>query len=172
MAAHIAGFLLCVLFPFLLAYAAASDLLTMKISNKISLFLVAGFALYGLASGMTIEAMSWHAAAGAFTLAVAFGLFALNWVGGGDAKLAAGIALWFGFANLADFLFVASLAGGALTLAILYIRMYPLPLATLRLPFAVRLHDSRTGIPYGIALASAALFVAPETMIWKNLLLI
>jgi prepilin peptidase CpaA len=33
----------------------------------------------------------------------------------------------------------------------------------------VRLHDSRTGVPYGIALAAAALVIYPNTA-WLNLL--
>jgi len=40
-----------VLFPLLMAYAAASDLLTMTISNRVSMALVAGFVAVALASG-------------------------------------------------------------------------------------------------------------------------
>lgn len=153
--------LLCVAFPFLMAYAAASDLLTMRISNRITGLVVAAFLPYAFASGMTLNDIGLHLAAGALTLVVAFAMFARGWVGGGDAKLAAGTALWLGIENLAEYFVVASLLGGALTLAILFARSYPLPLATFRLPFAVKLHDARTGIPYGIALAAAALIVLP-----------
>lgn len=168
----LSNFLLCTLFPFLMAYAAASDLLTMKISNRVTLSVVAGFALYALASGMAHNELVWHVAAGALTLTVAFGMFARGWVGGGDAKLAAGIALWLGFADLVEYLIAASLLGGALTLSILYIRSYPLPKTTINFDFAVRLHDNQTGIPYGIALSAAALLVMPQAAIWNKFVLI
>uniref|UniRef100_UPI003F7A77EF hypothetical protein n=1 Tax=Salmonella enterica TaxID=28901 RepID=UPI003F7A77EF len=48
----LAGFGLLVLFPFLMAYAAASDLLTMLIPNRISLALVAGFTVFALTGPM------------------------------------------------------------------------------------------------------------------------
>lgn len=154
----------CLVFPFLMAYAAVNDLLTMRISNRITGLVVAGFLLYALASGMALTDFGLHMAAGVLTLVVAFAMFARGWVGGGDAKLAAATALWLGMEHLADYIVVASVLGGALTLAILYVRSYPMPAATLRLPFAVKLHDSRTGIPYGIALAAAALIVLPTAV--------
>ena len=33
----------------------------------------------------------------------------------------------------------------------------------------MHLHDQRTGIPYGIALAVGGLLIYPETMIWSVL---
>ncbi|MBB5759105.1 prepilin peptidase CpaA [Methylorubrum rhodinum] len=166
-----APLLLGVAFPFLMAYAAASDLLTMRISNRVTGFVVAGFVLYAPVSGMALEELAWHVAAGALTLVVTFVMFARGWVGGGDAKLAAGTALWLGIGHLADYLVVASILGGALTLAILYARTFPMPAVTARLPFAVHLHDTKTGIPYGIALAAAALIVMPGAAGWERLAL-
>ena len=43
-----------------------------------------------------------HLGAGAAVLVVAFACFAMGWVGGGDAKVAAGVALWFGFDHLLE----------------------------------------------------------------------
>ena len=94
-------------------------------------------------------------------LAVTFAMFAAGWMGGGDAKLAAGIALWLGFADLLDYCMLASILGGVLTLALLAARRYPLPLMLARIPWALRLHAPETGIPYGIALALAALAILP-----------
>ena len=88
------------LFPALMAFAAASDLFTMTISNRVSLALIAGFLVLALASGMGAYDFMMHVAAGATVLVVAFGCFAMGWVGGGDAKVAAAAALWFGFAHL------------------------------------------------------------------------
>src|SRR3954447_26879614 len=88
------------LFPALMAFAAASDLFTMTISNRVSLALAAGFLALALLSGMGGYDMLSHIGAGATVLVVAFCCFAMGWVGGGDAKVAAGAALWFGFAHL------------------------------------------------------------------------
>ena len=60
-------------------------------------------------------------------LVIAFGCFAMGWVGGGDAKVAAAAALWFGFGHLLNYLLYASLFGGALTLLLLQFRQWPLP---------------------------------------------
>ncbi|KAB7784424.1 prepilin peptidase [Methylorubrum populi] len=159
-----AYFLLCVVFPFLMAYAAASDLLTMRISNRVTGLVFAGFVLYAVASGMALTDLSLHLAAGALTLVVTFVLFARGWIGGGDAKLAASTALWIGLGHLSDYLILASILGGPLTLSIVCARRYPLPKLAMKFPFAVHLHDTKTGVPYGIALAAAALVVLPSAV--------
>jgi prepilin peptidase CpaA len=151
------------LFPALMAFAAASDLFTMTISNRVSLLLVAGFVALAAAVGMDLHAALSHAGAGMTILVAAFACFAMGWVGGGDAKIAAGVALWFGFGHLFDYLLYASLFGGALTLMLLQFRQWPLPQALGSQTWLLRLHDKETGIPYGIALAVGALMIYPET---------
>jgi prepilin peptidase CpaA len=104
-----------------------------------------------------------HIGAGAVVLVVAFGCFAMGWVGGGDAKVAASAALWFGFAHLMDYLLYAALFGGALTLLLIQLRQWPLPYPLARQAWLQRLHAKESGIPYGIALAIGALMIYPET---------
>ena len=151
------------LFPALMAFAAFSDLFTMTISNRLSLALTAGFALLALVSGTGLVDVGWHVAAAALVLAVSFIFFTFGWIGGGDAKLAAATALWFGFEHLLDYLLLASLFGGALTILLLQFRRWPLPLLLTRHAWIERLHDRTCGVPYGIALAAAALAVYPHT---------
>lgn len=151
------------LFPALMAFAAASDLFTMTISNRVSLVLAAGFLVLAPAGGMGLHEMLSHIGAGATVLAVAFTCFAMGWMGGGDAKVAAAVALWFGFDHLMNFLVYASLFGGALTLLLLQFRQWPLPYPLTSQPWLLRLHAKESGIPYGIALAIGALMVYPET---------
>ena len=151
------------LFPALMAFAAASDLFTMTISNKVSLALAAGFLGLALASGMGPYDILSHLGAGATVLAVAFGCFAMGWVGGGDAKVAAAAALWFGFGHLLNYLVYASIFGGALTLLLLQFRQWPLPYPFAGQAWLTRLHAKESGIPYGIALAIGALTIYPET---------
>jgi prepilin peptidase CpaA len=151
------------LFPALMAFAAASDLFTMTISNRVSLALAAGFLALALLSGMGLHDILSHVGAGATVLAVAFACFAMGWVGGGDAKVAAAAALWFGFGHLLNYLVYASLFGGALTLLLLQFRQWPLPYPFAGQVWLLRLHAKESGIPYGIALAIGALMIYPET---------
>ncbi len=155
------------LFPALMAFAASSDLFTMTIPNKVSLALVAGFFALALMTGMSAAEIGSRAGAAAIVLLVAFGLFARGWIGGGDAKLAAATTLWLGFDQLFAYLFNASLLGGILTLTLINIRLVPLPAALQGWSWAHRLHDKNGGIPYGIALAAAALMVYPDS-IWMQ----
>ena len=151
------------LFPALMAFAASSDLLTMTISNRLSLALAAGFFLLTLVTGMSLAAIGMHLAAAALVLVFSFGFFSQGWIGGGDAKLVAATALWFGFDYLLDYLIYASLFGGVLTLVLIQFRRLPLPGPLARQPWILRLHETGGGIPYGIALAAAALAVYPKT---------
>ena len=151
------------LFPALMAFAASSDLLTMTISNKLSLALAASFFVLTLVIGMSWPAIGMHLVAGALVLVFSFGFFSQGWIGGGDAKLVAATALWFGFDYLLDYLVYASLFGGVLTLVLIQFRKLPLPAPLARQPWILRLHETGGGIPYGIALAAAALAVYPKT---------
>jgi prepilin peptidase CpaA len=150
-------------FPALMAFAAASDLFTMTISNRVSLALAAGFLVLAVASGMAPSEILMHLAAGAVVLVATFSFFAFGWIGGGDAKVAAAAALWFGFAHLLNYLVYASLFGGALTLLLLQFRQWPLPYALAGQTWLLKLHAKESGIPYGIALAVGALAIYPET---------
>ncbi len=156
-----------VVFPAAMAYAAASDLVTMTIPNWLCLLLFAAFGLCAASAGLGWTAFGWHLAAGLAVLVVCFGMFALGWIGGGDAKLAAVTALWLGFEQLLPYLFITALGGGLLTVAILVLRASPLPAVASNWGWAQRLHDVKQGVPYGIALAAAALVVLPDTAIWR-----
>jgi len=150
-------------FPALMAFAAASDLFTMTISNRVTLALAGGFVAMAFISGMSPSDVLAHAGAGATVLAVTFLFFARGWIGGGDAKLAAATALWFGFDYLLDYLVYASLFGGVLTLILLQFRQWPLPYQLAGQAWLLKLHAKDSGIPYGIALAIGALLIYPET---------
>ena len=104
------------LFPALMAFAASSDLLTMTISNRLSLALAGGFLLLTVITGMSLHAFGMHIAAAARSY---WWLPSFSFRKAGSAgampKLAAATALWFGFDHLLDYLIYASLFGGVLT---------------------------------------------------------
>src|SRR5262245_15560455 len=156
------------LFPAMMVFAASSDLFSMTISNRVTLLLVGGFFALAAFSGMApVDALA-HVAAGLAVLAVTFLFFARGWIGGGDAKLAAATALWLGFDHLMAYLLYASIFGGILTLAMIRFRLMPLPQALAEQDWVKRLHKLDGGVPYGIALAAAALLIYPETA-WMKL---
>ena len=153
-------------FPALMVFAAISDLLTLTISNRISIALAVLFIAMAFACRLPATEILWHLACGGAMLIFGFGLFARGWIGGGDAKLAAATAIWLGFDHLGDYALSASALGGLLTLSIIGLRRWPLPGALVARQWIARLHEPGTGIPYGIALASAGLILYPETAIW------
>src|SRR5262249_21910747 len=125
--------------------------------------LVAGFFSLAGMSGMASLEIAYHVAAAWAVLLVAFGFFARGWIGGGDAKLAATTALWLGFDHLLEYLLYASPFRVALTLLVLQFRFFPLPVRLVSQQWLERLHQKNAGVPYGIALAAAALVVYPQT---------
>ncbi|AEQ50085.1 A24 family peptidase [Pelagibacterium halotolerans] len=142
----------------------------MRISNALVAVVVAGFVIIALVVGISPALIGMHLAAGALVLAVTFTLFAFGWIGGGDAKLAAGIAMWMGFELMLPFLLYASILGGALTFALLIGRRYALPAPLMRIGWIGRLHHPKTGVPYGIALAIGAMLVYPQTLVYERLI--
>jgi prepilin peptidase CpaA len=154
----------------LLALAAGWDLASYTIPNFIPLAVVLAFVLFGIFSRQNAAFYEAHALAALIALLAGFVLFALGYIGGGDAKLFAGMAAWFGLHDLIAYVLVASLFGGALTLALLSIRRFPLPAALAGRAWIARLHEPRAGIPYGVALAAGALAILPNTELFRAVL--
>ena len=157
--------LLLLVFPALMIFAGAYDLFTMTIPNKISLALLAAFACLAPFAGLGLEGIGLHVAVSVAMLALTIGMFAMGWIGGGDAKIFAAAALWMGPAHIFDYAIAAALCGGALTIVILVLRRLPLPPVLVRQSWLSRLHDAGHGVPYGIALSAAAVIIYPHT-IW------
>ncbi|MDR6853224.1 prepilin peptidase CpaA [Sphingomonas sp. BE123] len=83
----------------------------------------------------------------AFAAAFHFGM-----MGGGDVKMIAALALWFPFGQFVTLLIIMSLAGGAITLVMLVEKW-------------VRRRSEQPEIPYGIAIAIAALLTIREPIL-------
>ena len=155
--------LLLTIFPGAMAFAAATDLFTMTVPNRLVLVLTAGFFILAPMVGLTWSDIGLHVALAAAALLVTFGLFSKGWIGGGDAKLFAATCLWLGPGAMLAYSIYAALLGGALTLLLLQARQWPLPHVLGSQPWLLKLHDKETGIPYGIALALGALMIYPQT---------
>ena len=153
---------LCV-FPGAMALAGSMDLITMTIPNRISIFLVVAFALLAPFVGLSAVQLAAHLASGLTMLAIGIFMFSRGWIGGGDAKIFSTVALWFGFDFLGDFAMLSAIAGGILTVVLLVFRRLPLPNAAANQDWVLRLHNPRGGVPYGIAMAAAALMIYPST---------
>ncbi len=161
------AFLVMMVLPLLLALAAGWDLASYTIPNLLSVAIAAAFLIFAVLSGLSGAAWGTHLAAGLVALVAGFALFTARWIGGGDAKLFAATALWFGFGDLASYAIVAALLGGVLTIALLVARRVPLPATLIRQGWIARLHDQKSGVPYGVALAAGALVVLPSAQILR-----
>jgi prepilin peptidase CpaA len=153
--------------PALLVAAAGWDLASYTIPNFLQAGLIGAFTVFALASGLTPAAIGLHLLAGFIGLIIGFTFFALGYVGGGDAKLFAAVLLWLGFGDVMDYALLASVLGGALTLGLLGLRTLPLPAVLTAQAWLMRLHDRRSGVPYGVALAAAAFVILPQTEIFR-----
>jgi prepilin peptidase CpaA len=148
-------------FATLVIVAALKDLSSFTIPNWISVVLAIAFipaALVALAFGSHFDKLAWSIAVALGVLVLAVGMFALGWIGGGDAKLMAASALWVGPAGLVPFALYTGLAGGALALILVAMRSAWLrPLADAGPAWTKRLATPGEAAPYGVAIAIGAL---------------
>lgn len=153
--------------PFGLALAAVSDLLTMTIPNRISIVLVTGFLVLAPLTGMPWTEIGMSLVAALAVFGVCFALFAINVMGGGDAKLLTASALWFGFNHsLLAFLVTVGYVGGAVTLIFLLVRSRANSVVAMGIPLPASLVTARK-IPYGIAIAAAGFLTFGQAPIYS-----
>ena len=168
---NIAIFVVAVL-PALLVAAAVSDLMSYTIPNVIPAAMLLLFIPFVLLLAVSGHDIGWaevglHLLAASLGLVVGMAMFAAGWIGGGDAKLFAAALLWLGWDALVEYTVMASILGGALTLVLLALRQVPQPSFLLKQPWFARLCDHKAGVPYGVALALAALLVLPDTQVFQ-----
>ena len=152
-----------VVFPLCLAVAACSDFLTMSIPNRVSAILLAAFFLAAPLAGLDLTGIAMHLAAGLIVFSACFALFALNIMGGGDAKLLTASAVWFGLTfSLVEFLIYVSFFGGLLTFGILAVRSHTSSILASGLPIPDHIMTAKK-VPYGIAIGIAAFLAYPSS---------
>ncbi|RYC09768.1 A24 family peptidase [Ciceribacter ferrooxidans] len=144
-------------FPLCLVLAALTDIFEMTIPNRIPAVLLGAFLLVAPFSGLGWSGFGMHMAAAALVFSGGFALFALNVMGGGDAKLLTAAAVWFGLTkSLLVFLIYVGYAGGVLTLLILLLRARANLVIAMGLPVPHSILSAKK-IPYGIAIAIGGL---------------
>ena len=153
---------LLILCPALLIVAALKDVTTYTIPNWISLALIAGFFPAALAVGLTLPAIGLHLGVGIAALVAGMVMFALGWIGGGDAKVFAAAALWLGWPATGPFLLVTAVAGGALAVTLLAMRSMLLRRYVSAGPaWLSRLAEPGENVPYGLAICIGGLAAFP-----------
>lgn len=157
-----------VILPLCVAMAAFSDIITMKIPNRVSIILTASFFVVAPFSGMSLETFGWSLVAALSVFAGCFALFALKVMGGGDAKILSATALWYGFnTDLVAFLGTTGIYGGFLALVVLLIRANQNVLLVSPIPIPIHFFKERAGIPYGVAIGAAVFTTFPDSGIFQ-----
>ncbi len=161
---HLIQTLLLIVFPALVIVGGLKDITSFTIPNWISLALIGGFALAAVALGLPWQTILLSLGIGVAGLFLAMGMFAMGWIGGGDAKMFAAAALWLGWPASMDFMLITGLAGGALAVSLLGLRSVWVRHLTVRGPDWVgRLATPGGDAPYGVAIAIGALAAFPKS---------
>ncbi len=155
-------------FPALVIMGALRDVTTMTIPNRISLALIVLFFPAAFLVGMPISDVLAHLGVGVAALVIGMVMFALRWVGGGDAKLLAAASLWLGMAGAPHFLLWTGLAGGLFAVALMQARAYCQPYAARGPRWVGRLLEPKGDIPYGVAICAGALAAFPHTALFAG----
>lgn len=156
-----------IILPLCLAIAAISDLFTMTIPNWVSAALLASFIVLAPFSGLAWPDIGMSFVASLAVFAVCFGLFAINVMGGGDAKLLTASAVWYGFNHsLLAYLVTVGYVGGAVTLVFLLLRMKAHSVAAMGIPLPASLVTAKK-IPYGIAIAIAGFLTCGQSPMYS-----
>jgi prepilin peptidase CpaA len=144
------------IFVGLLVAAALQDMLTLRISN---LFPLALFLTFGLWVSLVGWPYNWWENLIHFGLALGVGmiLFAMRWVGGGDAKLYASCALWFNLQAGIQLLFFVSISGLLLLVLMLAVRKLRKAPATEMARSPATGKKPQMQMPYGVAIAVGTL---------------
>jgi prepilin peptidase CpaA len=143
-------------FAGLMLVAAVEDLRRLVIPNTVVLGLCTLWPLQlAAAPDISLSGSASAALCAAAVFAAGALLFSRGLMGGGDVKLLTAATLWAGPAGTPTLLVGTAILGGLLTLGLLF----PLAVRTVFAPAAVSGAANRMPVPYGVAIAAAALIV-------------
>lgn len=146
--------LLGLLAPLLLA-ACWTDLRTREIPNGLN-FAIALLAIpFWWATALAFwPDVALQIGVAALVFAIFAGAFAMGMMGGGDVKLIGALALWLRWEGVLALLVIMSLAGGALTIAMLVRKR-------------VQRSEAQLEIPYGVAIAFGGIWLISERFLYQ-----
>lgn len=133
-----------------LLVAAFTDWRRRQIDNKLNAAIALGAPLFWWTAGFSLTDIAWQLGVALLAFVILAGLFALRWMGGGDVKLLTALALWIKPLIFVQLLMIMALVGGVLTLVFGAWHI-------------ARRQRERLTIPYGLAIATAGLWVLIET---------
>jgi prepilin peptidase CpaA len=167
---HLLQTLLLLIFPALVIFAGLRDATTYTIPNWISLALIAAFPVAALALGLPLQTIGLQFGIGAAALVLGFAMYAVRWIGGGDAKLFAAAALWIGWPAVVTYLGLTGIAGGVLAVGLLGLRSaFVRPFIPSGPAWLARLIEPGESVPYGVAIAVGALAAFPASALLARL---
>ena len=130
-----------------LVFAACTDMYRRRIDNWLNAGIALGAPPFWYASGLDLwPGVAAQLGVAALCFAICAGLFALRQMGGGDVKLLTALALWIEPEWFLRLVLFMALAGGLLTVI-------------LGMWHIMRRRKDRLGIPYGVAISGAGLWV-------------
>ena len=134
----------------LLLSAGIEDVRRREIANRKNAAIALLAPLWWFANGLSpFPDMTIQLAIAMAVLVIFYGAFAMGWMGGGDVKLIAALALWLPIGGFLTLLMVMSIAGGVVTAAMLVDR-------------AIRRSEGVLEVPYGVAIVFAGLLSLRE----------
>jgi prepilin peptidase CpaA len=154
-------------FAFLMLLAAWTDAARFTIPNWIPGVMIALWLAAAPVLGLSLASAGLSLAVFAGVLALGLALWAPGWLGGGDVKLIAAGALWFGWPDVLSFILFAGAAGGVLALVLIALRRISpvLPVSAEALGKTALAQGAPA--PYAVAIAAGALFVLPQSAVFS-----
>ncbi|MCR9130142.1 MAG: prepilin peptidase [Alphaproteobacteria bacterium] len=156
-------------FAFLMLIAAWTDVAKFTIPNWIPGAVIVLWAAAAPFLGLGWGGAGLSLATFAVVLALGLALWAPGWLGGGDVKLIAAGALWFGWPDVFTFILLAAAAGGVLALVLIALRRVAPALPVSAETITNSALAPGAPAPYAVAIAAGALLALPQSALFAAL---
>jgi prepilin peptidase CpaA len=140
--------------------ASITDIVWLRIPNWIPACVVALFLVAAVAEPRSLAWWGSHLGAGGIVLLVGIGVFAWGKIGGGDVKLLAGVALWFGLAQLPALLLAIGVVGGVVSIACVVLRGFGSGAILEYFGMRAVALEKGQGVPYAVAIGAGCWLMA------------
>lgn len=136
----------------MLVSAGIEDVRVREIANWKNAAIALAAPLFWWSSGLSLwPDMAVQLLFAGIVFAIFCAVFAMGWMGGGDVKLIAALSLWMPLVRFVDMMIIMSIAGGVVTLVMV-------------IDGVIRKNSRAIEVPYGVAIAIAALLVLREPL--------